>query len=317
MNPSPFFSVIIPAYNAEVFLRDAIHSVLSQTDSDFEVIVVDDGSIDHTASVADAVADPRLRVISQSPSGGPAVPRNVGVQLATGSWIAFLDADDAWPLTKLAVFRQAIERYPDAGLFFSNGIVIDYSSHPGCNLLPFSKRLRRLAPADELLLLSNYVPLSSVVARRSLLGSNPFDTRRELRAVEDYFLWLQLNLRTTFHFIPRPLLYKRVHAGNISADRATQLEHLHALLDFIEQTGAYPAELVRLSRILYTARYQPGFRTRLAALRGLLSAFFESPLPTLRRVAALLSVARPPTIHHDSANHRSPASHAPGYSTRS
>jgi teichuronic acid biosynthesis glycosyltransferase TuaG len=314
MKPPPYFSVIIPAFNAELFLRDAVHSVLSQTDSDLELIVIDDGSTDHTGSVVKDLCDARTRVISRPNSGCPAIPRNLGVQNATGSWIAFLDADDAWPLTKLAVFRQAIERHPDSGLFFSNGVVIDASSHPHCNILPFSKRLERLKPADELLVLSNYIPLSSVVVRRSLLGVDPFDARRDLRAVEDYFLWLQLNRRTPFHFIPRPLLYKRIHSANISGDRTIQLQRLHAMLDYIQESGAYPRDLVRLSRIIYDARYQPGFRTRFTVFRSLASAFLERPIQTLRRVNGLLAIARDPAASLSSLR---PA-HLPstsGYST--
>src|SRR5512134_3903793 len=90
----PNLSVIIPAYNAEAFIADTVHSALNQTYRDLEVIVVDDGSKDGTRDRLDAFGR-RVRVHQQANSG-VARARNAGVRLATGDWIAFLDADDLW-----------------------------------------------------------------------------------------------------------------------------------------------------------------------------------------------------------------------------
>ena len=100
------FSVVIPAYNAAATLRGTVESVLGQSDQDFEIIIVDDGSTDRTLKVMLdlAVMDSRIRVVSQSNSGVSAT-RNYGASLAKGEFIAFLDADDEWNCEKLASHR--------------------------------------------------------------------------------------------------------------------------------------------------------------------------------------------------------------------
>jgi glycosyltransferase involved in cell wall biosynthesis len=89
-------SVVIPAYNAEKTIRNAIDSVLEQTVSDLELIVVDDASTDGTVRAVEAVHDPRVRLFRSPRNSGPSAARNTGVKLAKGRWVAFLDADDEW-----------------------------------------------------------------------------------------------------------------------------------------------------------------------------------------------------------------------------
>ena len=103
---TPYFSVIIPMFNAVGSLAPAVASVLDQSDADFELIIVDDGSVDNSLAVALAIAalDDRIRVVSQS-NAGPARARNLGVELARGTLLAFLDADDIWHEDKLAGHR--------------------------------------------------------------------------------------------------------------------------------------------------------------------------------------------------------------------
>ena len=96
------FSVIIPAYNAEAFIRNSICSVLAQTVEDFEIVVVDDGSIDHTAAKIKSIDDFRIRYIYQE-NAGVSAARNTGIQNARGEYICFLDADDLWKQNHLEV----------------------------------------------------------------------------------------------------------------------------------------------------------------------------------------------------------------------
>ncbi|HEY0727407.1 MAG TPA: glycosyltransferase family A protein, partial [Pyrinomonadaceae bacterium] len=95
---NPLISVIIPAYNCERFLREAVQSVLDQKYSDLEIIIVDDGSTDGTASVAKSFPEP-VRYLHQT-NQGPSAARNRGIERAQGSLIAFADADDLWPADK-------------------------------------------------------------------------------------------------------------------------------------------------------------------------------------------------------------------------
>jgi glycosyltransferase involved in cell wall biosynthesis len=100
MAEAPEITVIIPAYNAERTVGIAVDSVLAQTFANFELLVIDDGSQDETADVVTARDDPRVKCV-RTENGGVSVARNRGLDLAAGSYVAFLDADDAWQPTKL------------------------------------------------------------------------------------------------------------------------------------------------------------------------------------------------------------------------
>lgn len=111
------FSVIIPVYNGAKFIDNAIQSVFSQTFTDWELIIVDDGSKDETLSVLEKYKDnDKISIISQ-PNQGVSVARNNGVKSAKGDYIAFLDADDLWHNDHLAVMADLVSKYPDAGLY--------------------------------------------------------------------------------------------------------------------------------------------------------------------------------------------------------
>lgn len=109
----PQFSVVIPAYNAATTLRSTVASVFGQSDQDFEIIIVDDGSTDNTLNVMLdlGVMDWRVRVVSQ-PNSGVSATRNYGASLAKGKFLAFLDADDQWDSEKLARHRAIHELHP-------------------------------------------------------------------------------------------------------------------------------------------------------------------------------------------------------------
>ena len=108
------FSVIIPVYNGEKFIENAINSVFSQTYSDFELIIVNDGSRDNTAAVLEKYADnSKITVIPQK-NGGVSVARNNGISNARGSHLVFLDADDVWEPYHLETMANLIEKYPTA-----------------------------------------------------------------------------------------------------------------------------------------------------------------------------------------------------------
>ncbi len=117
---SPHFSVIIPMFNAIGSLAATVASVLDQSDPDFELIIVDDGSADNSLAVALAMAafDARIRVVSQD-NAGPAAARNLGVELARGALLAFLDADDIWHEDKLACHRAFHNAQPNVGVSYA------------------------------------------------------------------------------------------------------------------------------------------------------------------------------------------------------
>ena len=117
---NPLFSVVIPTFNRENVVLRAIDSVLAQTFSDFELLVMDDGSVDATRARIEALNEPRLRYMWMPNSGGPATPRNRGLEMATGTWVCLLDADDYWLPHKLAQLAQEITEAPDCDVVCHN-----------------------------------------------------------------------------------------------------------------------------------------------------------------------------------------------------
>lgn len=118
----PRFSVVIPLFNKKQYISKTIQSVLRQTFSDFELIVINDGSTDGSAKEVEKFNDPRIKLISTR-NQGVAAARNVGLNAAKGTYIAFLDADDLWKKDYLFLQNGNIEQYPDAGFYCSRYVI--------------------------------------------------------------------------------------------------------------------------------------------------------------------------------------------------
>lgn len=112
------FSVIIPAYNAAPYIQHSINSVLAQTVTDFEIVVVDDGSTDDTKVVVSSITDPRIRYVYQE-NGGVSAARNTGIQNANGDYICFLDADDLWKPHHLETVSRLTEKFPQCRVYLT------------------------------------------------------------------------------------------------------------------------------------------------------------------------------------------------------
>jgi glycosyltransferase involved in cell wall biosynthesis len=206
-------SVIIPAYNAEPFIRDSVSSALAQTHRDLEVIVVNDGSTDGTKDRLREFGD-RIRVHDQVNKGLPGA-RNAGASLATGSWIAFLDADDLWMPEKIErqlARSNAPMRYTDRLNFGARGDLPELQS--------------LVTPMYEgdlfltLLLRGNFITVSSVLLRRDVFEKmSGFST--DLRSVEDMELWLRIAERHPISLCPEPLVSYRFHAAAMSRNYVT------------------------------------------------------------------------------------------------
>ena len=136
MDAQPLVSIIMPVFNGDRYLAQTIESVISQTYSNWEMILVDDGSTDSTPAVIDQYTSlhPRIRGIRlESPSGGPALPRNKGLSVAKGEYIAFLDADDVWAQEKLSVQVDFIQ-LSKADVVHSGATVINSTGQQVGNL---------------------------------------------------------------------------------------------------------------------------------------------------------------------------------------
>ena len=214
-------SVVIPSYNAEDFIADAIASVLFQTYTDFEVIVVDDCSADRTAEIARTIShqDSRVRVVELSENfGGPAGPRNIGVSIASGRWICFLDADDVWHPRKLSVQLNILR---ETGAEFCSTYWIRFRDEPD----PYADIILDEKPEFKKITFrqqcsSNRISNSGSMVADYLLKAHPFNESRNYHAVEDMQCWLEiLEAIGECIMIKAPLIAYRINAQQISRNK--------------------------------------------------------------------------------------------------
>lgn len=210
-------SVVIPAYNAERFVAEAVRSALRQTYSPVEVIVVDDGSTDGTPQVLDRAADERLRVLRQ-PNSGVGRARNRGIEAARGGYIALLDADDLWLPDKLERQVAALEEHPQWVAVGSFMYHIAVDGRP----LGVTGHALGAAELDEVRRARlNPFPISSLLVRREALDeAGLFDERLHVAVpgmVEDLDLVARLAAIGSLGCVERPLGGYRLHPDSGSA----------------------------------------------------------------------------------------------------
>jgi teichuronic acid biosynthesis glycosyltransferase TuaG len=230
----PLVSVVIASYNSAEFIEETIHSVLNQSYSRFEIIVVDDGSTDGTADAVMRLTslDNRIKFYQTTHSGRPSVPRNYGTKKAEGDLVAFLDSDDLWTKHKLKYQVNYLMNHPDLSFIYSMcftfGEVNFFSEHYELLPLPF----RAAKNNKDLRKIGNTIPLSSVLIRKPAFDAvGGFDEDPEFKAVEDYDLWLRLSDKYLFNFIPRIHFYYRIHGAQSSADWETREKRLQLLAE--------------------------------------------------------------------------------------
>ena len=226
---SQSITVIIPAYNAEVYICEALESVIAQTRPPEQIIVVNDGSNDRTADLIyewkqnNAVP---LQLLCQKNQGVSAA-RNAGIRSAEGDLIAFLDADDLFLSNHLELLEQAFRRHPhiilcfaDAQHFSERGIVkpsilaetkintVAYENQAAKLRLMYNSAYMSLLPGSYIL------PSSTLCSKRALEQVGLFD--ETIKNAEDRELWLRLSRIGTFAYYPFILTQKRIHAKNLS-----------------------------------------------------------------------------------------------------
>jgi teichuronic acid biosynthesis glycosyltransferase TuaG len=210
-------TVVLPTYNWAHLIRETLDSILAQTFRDFELIVIADGCTDNTAGVVASYGDPRIRLISQPGSGRPAKPRNVGIQNARGTYVAFCDHDDLWMPDKLPRQTAVMSSEPDVAMCFTGGVTF------GDDRFLSKRTIKKGVHQDHFrtVLYGNYVPSSSVLARRAVLEAvGPFRTEKSLRGVEDYEMWLRISRHGRLVCLDEPLIRYRVCATNLGGNHA-------------------------------------------------------------------------------------------------
>lgn len=214
----PRVSVLIPAFNSAQWIGSAIDSALAQSYRDFEVIVIDDGSIDRTPDVIASYGN-HIRCLYQA-NAGVSNARNQGLRVSTGELIAYMDADDAWYPQKLKCQIEFLDGHPQCGLVHSDVAVID--EHGKIIYSRFNQETARPVPSGycrQALLQRCHIQLPSVVERRKCIEeAGGFDER--LMALEDYLHWITVSLKGwAFGYVNEPLAKYRWRRGSVSSDK--------------------------------------------------------------------------------------------------
>lgn len=221
------FTVIIPTFNRAGDLNRCLDSLLKQTFNNFKVIVCDDGSTDNTKEVVSSYQDKLdLSYFYNENWGGPARPRNIGIENTSSNWIFFLDSDDYFAENKIAYFSKL--SLEDFDLFYHDLYILKDGNITGTIK---SRQLKKDAYHDLLFNL-NAIPTSSVLVRTDLLVKNGgFSEDKALVAVEDFDLWIRLckSKQVRTKYIPAALGFYQVGSDNITANDTKQINRFKAL----------------------------------------------------------------------------------------
>jgi GT2 family glycosyltransferase len=206
-------SVIIPTYNAERTILETIASVLQQTFSDFELIVINDGSTDRTLELLNTVKDARLKIFSYL-NGGVPVARNRGITHAIGDFLAFLDNDDLWTPDKLELQLAALQQHPEAGVVYSWAYYMDEKGES----FYADKPIFFEGNVYEQLLVRDFIASgSSCLIRRQAIDSvGEFDS--SVPGADDWDYWLRLARHWPFVLVPKAQIFYRQSLGSQSSN---------------------------------------------------------------------------------------------------
>ncbi|RZK10988.1 MAG: glycosyltransferase family 2 protein [Flavobacterium sp.] len=226
-------SIIMPAFNASEFISEAIESILSQTFTEWELIVVNDGSTDPTEKIVKGYQerDKRVRYFYQ-PNGRQGKARNRGIRMATGKYLAFLDADDIWTKDKLEIQIQQLES-ENVDLVFSDFGLINENGEVTSSSIGVEGGVRFGIKELILFFEQNRIPILTALAKKSSVESSGFFSEEPLiQNAEDYHLWLKMLLQNCqFRSFSNVFAYYRLHSQqNTKTDNLATASVLNALL---------------------------------------------------------------------------------------
>lgn len=239
----PKVSVIIPTYNREDIIGETIKSVLNQTEQDFEVIVVDDGSKDDTSWVVKSIQDGRIGYYYKENEGTPSA-RNYGLSKAAGQYVAFLDHDDLWPVNFLEVMVSHLEKSTEYGVAYS----------PVTLLCPYRGEVKSYKKPEGKsgwltvdLFKSGFIWTSATLIRKSVLKNFYYDESLK-RSYEDGDFFLRLSTRTQFLFVPDVEAIRREHGENLSQKVGVLPTRILVLERFYFQLGGNKIVSAKVAR---------------------------------------------------------------------
>ncbi len=221
----PLVSVIIPTHNRATIVPQAINSVLQQSFTDYELIVVDDASTDDTADRLQAGYGEKIKYIKKLSNAGPSAARNTGIQVARGIYIAFLDDDDEWLPEKLQLQLPIMKQNPDVGVVYCGCFLVDEGGAIAGQIKP-----EKRGYIFNDLLHKNYLITSAALIRKEILEKvGGFD--ESLAACEDWDLWIRISQQCLIEYVDELLLRYKVHKQNIHHDMQKMEKNTFMVLD--------------------------------------------------------------------------------------
>ncbi len=264
----PLLSIIMPAFNAERYIREAIGSILGQDFREFELIIIDDGSADRTFEIAASFSDKRIILLQNDVNRGIVFSRNRGIGQARGSYIGMLDADDIAMPGKFRKQVEFLESNRDFGMVGSWAMLIDENGKCTGKAWKLPGKPDKIPPV---MLFKNYFVQSAVVFRRSCLPEYRYKEGYEI--VEDYKLWIDILKRSKGWNIPEFLVQYRVHGNNVTHTRKPVVrENLVAVYrELLGQLDIEPTpEEIEIHHLIREGRSIPDAPTFEAARRWLI-----------------------------------------------
>jgi glycosyltransferase involved in cell wall biosynthesis len=260
---APTFTVVMPAYNARATIGSAIDSVLAQTRSDFELIIVDDGSTDDTADqVQPYLRDERVTFLSQS-NLGAAIARNLALTVARGTYASLLDSDDLWLPRYLEVMGAMLGADPGAAVAYTDAWVLDDRTRRVARITAKTPWHPTSVPKEpelflaSLLELGNFVFVGATIRRSAIADVGMF--RLGVDGSEDYELWLRLSAHGhRFVRHPSPLAIYRRRSGQVSANEEAMRRAGNEVFRVVAEEYRIPESLRALAlQRLPMARFPP------------------------------------------------------------
>jgi len=252
MTRMPEVSVIIPVYNQTEYLTEALKSVFAQTYSDLEIIVVDDGSTEPVAPVIVRM-EKQVRCIRVE-NGGVARARNIGIENASGEYIALLDADDLWFPRKIEIQMKTIEANKDVDLVYTGA---EYIDREGRYMGKMGQKVQRATqnPFRDLLVVGNIVGTpSSVLAKKECFQKlGGFDVSLSVSA--DWDMWIRFSRHYHFIYIEEPLVSYRVHGDNMHLNMAALEHDITSVLNKHFNSRETMEELAPFRRAVYSSQF--------------------------------------------------------------
>lgn len=278
---APAVTVLIPVYNGVNYLRQAIDSVLAQTFTDYELLVVDDGSTDDTWSVIQSYGA-KLRALRKE-NGGVASALNLGLQQARGEWIAWLSHDDAFLPEKLAVHLEYLARNPQFRASYSDYWVMDgEGKRQGVLHMPSYPPERFVRHLFQCCFVHG---CASLIHRDCFAAVGPFPEDARFRYTQDADMWLRIARRFPFLHIPEPLTLWRYHAGQDSRNLKQTFAGARAYLERCLETFALEDFFPELAQAPRARRARARARTYLGRV---MLVRHKEPVPAARQYALAL-----------------------------